>query len=220
MDGYRGTTQDPISLHRYLYVADDPVNGVDPSGLFTQAFGYAVEAAIQPFYAASHPGDVVTYGKWARIGFWPSLKPDVLNITNKTFLEIKPFSLSGIYGAAAQMTTYELFFAFEGYRPEAEWVPPRVLQVGLQPVAIVNIGGVLFYTDLFDNLEDLLLIKSLQSTAEMIRILRGARAAASALSEFATIGRLAGVATVGGQSRVDQAVGNAIMLSLFAGFAF
>lgn len=32
MDTDEGSQTDPLSLHRYLYVADNPVNGVDPSG--------------------------------------------------------------------------------------------------------------------------------------------------------------------------------------------
>jgi RHS repeat-associated protein len=31
-DRYEGNQSDPISLHRYLYAADDPVNKIDPSG--------------------------------------------------------------------------------------------------------------------------------------------------------------------------------------------
>ncbi|MEQ1904951.1 MAG: RHS repeat-associated core domain-containing protein, partial [Pirellulaceae bacterium] len=34
LDPFRGNTSDPQSLHKYLYVHDDPVNGIDPSGLF------------------------------------------------------------------------------------------------------------------------------------------------------------------------------------------
>lgn len=32
MDVYEGNSQDPLSLHKYLYVSDDPANLVDPSG--------------------------------------------------------------------------------------------------------------------------------------------------------------------------------------------
>ncbi len=33
-DDYAGNTQDPQSLHKYLYVHNNPVNGIDPSGMF------------------------------------------------------------------------------------------------------------------------------------------------------------------------------------------
>ncbi|HEV2453563.1 MAG TPA: RHS repeat-associated core domain-containing protein [Verrucomicrobiae bacterium] len=32
MDGDYGNNEDPLSLHKYLYAEDDPVNGIDPSG--------------------------------------------------------------------------------------------------------------------------------------------------------------------------------------------
>jgi hypothetical protein len=32
MDSYEGNTQDPASLHKYLYAHANPVNGIDPSG--------------------------------------------------------------------------------------------------------------------------------------------------------------------------------------------
>lgn len=32
MDSYAGDSEDPLSLHKYLYVANNPVNMVDPSG--------------------------------------------------------------------------------------------------------------------------------------------------------------------------------------------
>lgn len=32
MDTYAGDQQDPLSLHKYLYAAENPVNIVDPSG--------------------------------------------------------------------------------------------------------------------------------------------------------------------------------------------
>ncbi|MDR2981343.1 MAG: cadherin-like domain-containing protein [Puniceicoccales bacterium] len=34
MDDYQGNNREPLSLHKYLYVHGDPVNGIDPSGKF------------------------------------------------------------------------------------------------------------------------------------------------------------------------------------------
>ena len=31
MDPFGGNNEDPLSLHKYLYAHDDPVNGADPS---------------------------------------------------------------------------------------------------------------------------------------------------------------------------------------------
>jgi hypothetical protein len=38
MDTYEGTEQDPQSLHKYAYAANEPVNKTDPSGHMTIAF--------------------------------------------------------------------------------------------------------------------------------------------------------------------------------------
>jgi RHS repeat-associated protein len=47
MDTFEGNRNDPLSLHKYLYAADDPVNGVDPSGHETSFIGQlATQAAI------------------------------------------------------------------------------------------------------------------------------------------------------------------------------
>ena len=35
MDTFEGRSQDPITLHKYLYANANPVNGIDPSGKFT-----------------------------------------------------------------------------------------------------------------------------------------------------------------------------------------
>jgi RHS repeat-associated protein len=53
MDPFSGITQDPVSLHRYLYAHSNPVNGIDPSGYLTltelsitMTVGGVVNAAI------------------------------------------------------------------------------------------------------------------------------------------------------------------------------
>jgi RHS repeat-associated protein len=42
MDPFGGRSEDPISLHRYLYTNVNPINNVDPSGRFTLTFGLSV----------------------------------------------------------------------------------------------------------------------------------------------------------------------------------
>lgn len=39
IDEFAGRIDDPISLHKYLYTGGDPVNGIDPTGLFASAVG-------------------------------------------------------------------------------------------------------------------------------------------------------------------------------------
>ena len=121
MDTFQGSSEDPLSLHRYTYCANDPVNAADPMGLLTQSFGYLVEPIIQSVYASDHAGDVVAYGQWTRIGGLTGnlfkLKPDIFNTTTKRWAEIKPFTTSGIAKAGIQFTKY-LGFAPFGYFPD------------------------------------------------------------------------------------------------------
>jgi RHS repeat-associated protein len=39
MDSYEGSNQDPLSLHKYLYCQNNPVMGIDPSGLYLEFRG-------------------------------------------------------------------------------------------------------------------------------------------------------------------------------------
>jgi hypothetical protein len=145
------------------------------------------------------------------VGFWPNLKPDVFNRTRKTFLEIKPFSPSGIVGGYAQVLTYELFFAFAGFVPDIAWQPePMVLEDIPEfgyPIAVFNVGGVLFYTDMIDNIKDFSAITALD-TALLLRKFRAAQATAafiSAADELAVATRLGSTAIAANSARLQGA---------------
>ena len=45
-DDYRGNPQDPQSLHKYLYCWANPVNGVDPTGMFIDLGGLAFQVTV------------------------------------------------------------------------------------------------------------------------------------------------------------------------------
>ena len=74
MDTDEGIPEDPLSLHKYLYVNSDPVNQVDPSGnvpvFGDQEFGYAVEAEVEPQYAADHLIYMTPFSAQPRSGFF------------------------------------------------------------------------------------------------------------------------------------------------------
>jgi RHS repeat-associated protein len=220
-DVWPASLTDPSTLHRYQWVDAEPIARVDPTGLFTQRQGYLVEAALRPFYENDHQGEDFIFGRWARVGYWPSLKPDVFNRTQKNFMEIKPFSLSGIYGGAAQILTYTVFFAFAGYRPDIEWEPPTrtIVIPEMGEVAVFNLGGVLFYTDLIDSAEDLAALAVLD-TALLVGKLRAGQAAASAYSEFATINRLAALRGSADAARIDGAVHVTLLNAITFGLVF
>jgi len=168
-DTYEGNDQDPRTLHRYLYVSNDPIDSVDPSGFFTQSFGYAVEWAVWPYYKGDHPGDIVIRGLWARVGPNPRLKPDIFNYTAHKYLEIKPLSISGIVDAGIKMEINEINFADSGYTPDNVWEPAvNPIIVAGTPTYIRNVGGVLFYTDVRDNFEDLAGLVTIQAVKNIL----------------------------------------------------
>ncbi len=56
-DTFAGNQDDPMSLHRYLYVANDPANRIDPSGNeYTVAASITVISGFSSFFAQISPG--------------------------------------------------------------------------------------------------------------------------------------------------------------------
>jgi hypothetical protein len=56
MDTYEGDNGQPLTLHKYVYAADNPVNNIDPSGEEYQAVGTMALIDIgRMFFAASTP---------------------------------------------------------------------------------------------------------------------------------------------------------------------
>jgi hypothetical protein len=113
--------------------------------------------------------DTVLYGKWLKLGEKPvpceefevpplyRAKPDITNMTKKTYNEIKPLSPSGIVAGIAQMALRVVQFSGYGFVPDFTWVPPeQPLIVGTQLISVINIGGVLFYTDVEINTTEVL----------------------------------------------------------------
>jgi RHS repeat-associated protein len=58
MDSYEGSRSDPQSLHKYLYVHGNPVNGVDPSGHEFTLLGLNVSQAISGGLQAMRVGGI------------------------------------------------------------------------------------------------------------------------------------------------------------------
>ena len=60
MDPYEGDAESPVSLHKYLYAGNDPINQIDPSGhlISTLAYGQAVHDAIGADFELKVPGGI------------------------------------------------------------------------------------------------------------------------------------------------------------------
>ena len=72
MDTYEGDSEAPISLHRYLYASDDPVNRLDPTGaddLASITVAASISASLGGFYTGTVRGAILGLGAGAGLGF-------------------------------------------------------------------------------------------------------------------------------------------------------
>jgi RHS repeat-associated protein len=60
MDSFEGNTQDPVSLHKYLYAGNDPIDRIDPSGKDFSLGSVAISLGIQGAISAGISG-LLTY---------------------------------------------------------------------------------------------------------------------------------------------------------------
>jgi RHS repeat-associated protein len=154
-DAFQGNNNDPRSLHKYLYCANNPVDNADPLGLDMtpeQLLGYDAEEAIQEEYLSTHPGQSsqIFFGKWTGNGTGSFLKPDIMNMANvpPTYLEIKPISPSGVAKGVAKMALNATFYGPLKYQPERFWQPRYpLLDTPDGMIFVVNIDGIVFYQD-------------------------------------------------------------------------
>jgi hypothetical protein len=105
LDPFFGNLQDPQSLHKYLYVHANPVNFIDPTGLFWYwaELGKVVHRQINAMYAAAHPGQLFTFGE-SLPGIGGAILPDIVNFDKGMIGEIKPFSTYGLATGPIQLT--------------------------------------------------------------------------------------------------------------------
>jgi RHS repeat-associated protein len=161
MDPSLASNGDAAYLHAYLYADTNPINAIDPTGLYTQAFGYAVERRVQAEYERDFGADdLVSFGGWTRLGRPSnrapySLKPDILDRRDlrgdfspgRIWLEVKPLSVSGVFRAQVSWTLYSSTLSAFQIFPDYDWLADgRVFTVENQPTFVFNLGGILFYT--------------------------------------------------------------------------
>ncbi len=166
VDTFEGTQSDPLSLHKYLYCHADPINLIDPSGLYTKAFGEAAHILIAGRYLAEHPGTIIN----PPTGILGSLKPDIFNGPGLRYAEIKPLSFLGIAGGFAQIFAYDQAYGKLNMRRETGW------PVGFQGAVVAgrwivyfNVQGIIFYHDGTEDIKDLKKIKDIRSAYAVLR---------------------------------------------------
>jgi RHS repeat-associated protein len=162
MDEFEGFSENPVTLHKYLYCSADPVSHLDPSGnlVFTSnlRYGRAVhrlisedfaEKAIDPFTdrgLSTIIGRVILYGR---------LRPDLIEfgqlpVVPPQLFEIKA-SGSFIQGQVKLQFYLSMLNALDPrgavWQPGFSYTPPRILDLGYGAYALVSppIRGVILY---------------------------------------------------------------------------
>lgn len=156
LDPFDGNSDDPQSLHKYAYAHCDPVNGIDPSGLYMATLlGQKVHADWEARIKAKYAGfDVRTEQSIVTIS-GRIIRPDIIHVSFSEVYEIKPLSKYGLKGHA-QLAGYiaELnLLKYEGriyrnglmYTPVSGAVYPIPGAPGFSYITLYNSFGVLFY---------------------------------------------------------------------------
>ena len=184
MDTYDGNSEDPLSLHKYLYGADNPVNMTDPSGnvpiLSNWYYGQEVHDKIGEDFLATGTGryydrpiSEILGVPW--IPFLTASRPDLVQkpefASPGQVYEIKPVS-SFIQGQA-QLQWY--LFNLNFFDPQKQqwnagymsnYTPPTFISLGTGVFAIVSppVRGVIVYQ-----------VEDLRASAFMLGVFLGAQ---------------------------------------------
>lgn len=130
----------------------------------------------------------------------------------------KPFSISGVASGAARYIVYSTALSPFGFFPELSWAPSTNYAVvaGI-PIVFWNAGGIVFYSDLIDNAEDLIALTSIALVRSAAGRLLLSRAA---LTISSIIARIPGLVASGGSASNSRAEGQFATAGFFAAVGF
>jgi hypothetical protein len=122
--------------------------------------GLVKQSVVTPFpspYQDEFPGTVInpTYRVFGL------LKPDIFDVFQHVYAEIKPFTLYGITTGFAQITAYDRAYGVGGvlglnYSRQTAW--PQGVGFAIvddEDIAFFNVQGIIFYTDQTDDADEL-----------------------------------------------------------------
>jgi len=156
MDAFAGYCEDPLSLHKYVYVHDNPTNGHDPTGrsLMDLFYGQRVHDEIGRHFLST--GYMRYYDQPIRdilgpiSSWWQWHRPDLADATTTEVWEIKP-ALSYLEGKV-QLGWYLFLLnrndpAGRTWKPGMSYAPPSSVKIGPLAMALVfpPLGGVITY---------------------------------------------------------------------------
>jgi uncharacterized protein RhaS with RHS repeats len=159
-DPLDGDIFSPPSLHKYVYAGCDPVNKVDPSGLFfcvsDRFSGQAVHDYIGRDFVASGPGRFSDQSIGRTLGLrglrgiaGALLRPDLTDVPNKEIYEIKPVlsAAEGYAKMAIYIAALNRLDPAGGWSPGFSYNPPSNFYIapGVQVLVFPPAGGVIIY---------------------------------------------------------------------------
>jgi RHS repeat-associated protein len=154
MDTYEGDDQESLSLHKYLYTEDDPIDNVDPCGKCipsTGQYGAEVQRLITLDFLeqtdSTSPGDIsINSILGLSIPGWQggNLRPDLIDTT--TFNTVgQVYEIKSVYSEAAGLAQVTLYAAvlnkFDKQRtwiPGLTYLPSPIIPVNSSTIAIVS----------------------------------------------------------------------------------
>jgi RHS repeat-associated protein len=150
MDSYEGITQEPKSLHKYLYVGADPLNSVDPTGKSVSSliYGWRVHRFVQDDFEASGPGrlanrwlSTILEGQLDLAGNW---RPDLTDKVTHEVYEIKP--VGSEFAGALQLAGYIILLKVQDpqkndWKPGTTYDPPPSLKLDPLTFAVISRSG-------------------------------------------------------------------------------
>ncbi|HSV61749.1 MAG TPA: RHS repeat-associated core domain-containing protein [Chthoniobacterales bacterium] len=157
MDSYEGKAADPLSLHKYLYCAADPLNNHDPSGYVIVSnfiYGNIVHDEIAADFTtkfAEGVSDRTINSVLGTNSVFGNLRPDLVDLASHQVWEIKPV-LTGQIAGSAQLLIYLAILNTQDpghhvWLPGYSYVPVPVVPIKPGTVAFVfpPLGGVILY---------------------------------------------------------------------------
>lgn len=129
MDSYEGNSEDPLTLHKYLYCHGNPVNAADPLGLWENTdFGNRVQEVITDDFVREglakgiyRDGNLTVGTMVGQPGIGPlAIRPDLFQKDDKDnfFYEIKSASPPQIAEGRSKVALYNSYLNYYGpWRP-------------------------------------------------------------------------------------------------------